>query len=98
MEKQTWHTSFNTKEFLSKIDLDKLIEKNEVYNESKIEKGSVPCIICSSKEGPGLLLNDKSYLCKTCFSEVATISYPIKYEDAWRNYLNNERILAFSII
>ncbi len=87
METENWHTSFNPQKFLSRINLEKLIEHNEAYNENKIQQGIAPCIICSSKQGPGLLLNDKSYLCKSCFSEVSTISYPEKYENNRRNYL-----------
>lgn len=87
METENWHTSFNPQKFLSRVNLEKLIEHNEAYNENKIQKGITPCIICSSKQGPGLLLNDKSYLCNGCFCEVSTISYPEKYENNRRNYL-----------
>ncbi len=90
METENWHTSFNPQKFLSRVNLEKLIEHNEAYNENKIQKGITPCIICSSKQGPGLLLNDKSYLCKSCFSEVSTISYPEKYENNRRNYLKSK--------
>ena len=79
--------SFNPQKFLSRVNLDKLIEHNEAYNENKVVQGTTPCILCSSKQGPGLLLNDKSYLCKKCFSEVSTISYPEKYEENRRNHI-----------
>jgi len=87
METANWHTSFNPKKFLSRVNLDKLIESNEAHNENKISQGVTPCIICNNTQGPGLLLNDKSYLCKSCFSEVSTITYPEKYENNRRNYL-----------
>ncbi|MDP8209141.1 MAG: HNH endonuclease signature motif containing protein [Candidatus Electryonea clarkiae] len=87
METESWHSSFNPKKFLSRVNLDKLIEHNEAYNENKVVQGNTPCILCSSKQGPGILLNDKSYLCKSCFSEVSTITYPQKYEEDRRNYL-----------
>ncbi len=87
MDAENWHTSFNPKKFLSRVNLDKLIEHNEAYNENKTSQGITPCILCNSKQGPGLLLNDKSYLCKSCFSDVSTISYPEKYENNRRNYL-----------
>jgi ribosomal protein S27E len=87
METENWHSSFNPQKFLSRVDLDKLIEHNEAYNENKITSGITPCILCNSKQGSGLLLNDKTFLCKSCFSEVSTISYPEKYEKNRRNYL-----------
>lgn len=87
MDTENWHSSFNPQKFLSRVNLDKLIEHNEAYNENKVVQGTTPCILCSSKQGPGLLLNDKSYLCKNCFSEVSTISYPEKYEENRRNHI-----------
>ncbi len=92
-----WHSSFNPKLFLSNVNLDKLIEKNEVSNSSKVQTGNTPCILCSSKLGPGLRLNDKSYLCKTCLLTVSTITFPQKYEKRRRNYLTEieSRRLAY---
>jgi hypothetical protein len=87
MDLENWHTSFNPQKFLSRVNLDKLIEHNEAYNESKVDQGSTPCILCSSIQGPGILLNDKSYLCRECFSDVSAIQYPQVYEDARRKYL-----------
>ena len=87
MEVENWHASFNPQKFLSRVNLDKLIEHNEAYNENRTPQGITPCILCNSKQGPGLLLNDKSYLCKSCFSDVSTIAYPEKYENNRRNYL-----------
>lgn len=87
MEKENWHSSFDPQKFLSRVNLDKLIEHNEAYNENKVAQGSVPCILCSSRQGPGILLNDKSYLCRVCFSEVSVISYPQRYEKLRRKYL-----------
>lgn len=88
MEPQNWHSDFNPQKFLSRIDIESLIEKNEVRPENQIDKGNTPCIICESKQVPGLLLNDKSFLCKQCFSDVSTISYPSKYELAYRDHLS----------
>jgi hypothetical protein len=85
MEVENWHTAFDPHKFLSRVNIDKLIEHNEAYNENKMPQGATPCIICNSKQGPGLLLNDKSYLCKSCFSDVSIISYPEKYENNRRN-------------
>lgn len=90
MDSANWHTSFNPQKFLSRVNLDKLIEHNEAYNENKVAQGSTPCLLCSSKHGPGILLNDKSYLCRSCFSEVSAIQYPQLYEDAKRKYLREK--------
>lgn len=90
MESQIWHSSFNPQKFLSKVNVDKLIEHNEAYNENISERADKPCIFCGGYETPGLLLNDKSYLCKNCFNTVATISYPEKYEKLRRKYLQDK--------
>jgi hypothetical protein len=88
METENWHSSFNPKRFLSRVNLDKLIERNETYNESTVAQGNAPCIMCANKQDPGILLNDKSYLCRSCFTEVSAISYPEVYEKARRDHLN----------
>ena len=97
MENGHWHSSFNPQKFLSKVDVDKLIEHNEAYNENKIDRSSSPCILCQGLTSPGLLLNDKSYLCKNCFSITSTITYPEKYERLRREYVKEieARRIAF---
>jgi transcription elongation factor Elf1 len=90
IEPQIWHSSFDPQKFLSRVDVDKLIGHNEAYNENKAERVDKPCILCGGNETPGLLLNDKSYLCKNCFNTVATISYPEKYEETRRKYLKDK--------
>jgi hypothetical protein len=84
---ELWHSQFNPRNFLSRINIDQFIERNEAHNENKIDHLDRPCIFCQGKQGPGLLLNDKSYLCKTCFEEVSRVSYPEKYELARRDYI-----------
>ena len=97
MDSNHWHNSFNPQNFLSRVNLDKLIEHNEAYNENKIDQGSTPCILCDSQQGPGILLNDRSYLCRECFAEVSAIQYPQVYEEAKRNYIKEKeaRRIAF---
>lgn len=97
METENWHSAFDPQKFLSRVNLEKLIDHNEAYNESKIEQGNSPCIICGSKQGPGILLNDKTYLCRSCFQEISTISYPQVYEENRRKYLQEKesRRIAF---
>jgi ssDNA-binding Zn-finger/Zn-ribbon topoisomerase 1 len=90
MGSQSWHASFNPQKFLSRVNVEKLIEHNDAYNENKIEKADKPCFLCSGNDTPGLLLNDKSYLCKNCFDRTATISYPEKYEKLRRKYLQDK--------
>lgn len=90
MENQSWHTSFDPQKFLSRVNLEKLIEHNVAYNENKVERADKPCFLCGGYNTPGLLLNDKSYLCKNCFDRVATISYPEKYEKLRRKYLQDK--------
>ena len=83
---EQWHSQFNPKQFLSKVNIDRFIEHNEAYNENRVEILRGPCILCESIEGPGLLLNDGAYLCKKCFSEVSNIQYPEKYERLKREF------------
>ena len=90
MEDQAWHSSFDPKKFLSRVNLEKLIEHNVAYSENKVERVDKPCFLCKGNDTPGLLLNDKSYLCKNCFERVATISYPEKYEKLRRKYLQDK--------
>jgi len=87
MQQENWHESFNPKKFLSRVNLDRLIERNKAYNETKVPQGSSPCIFCGCQQRSGILLNDRSYLCALCFSEVSSISYPQKYEKLRRKYL-----------
>lgn len=84
---EAWHDQFNPKRFLARVRIDQLIQRNESYNENQLELIAQPCILCSGQGGPGLLLNDKSYLCKPCFEEVSHITYPEKYEKEHRMYL-----------
>lgn len=86
---EAWHEQFNPQRFLSRVKIDQFIEQNEAYNENKVDRLGKPCILCSGVQGPGLLLNDKSYLCKSCFSVVSSIRYPEKYEKMHRQYLTN---------
>jgi len=84
---ERWHAQFNPKHFLAGVNIDRLIEHSETHNKNKVDKLGKPCILCGSTHGPGLLLNDNSYLCKSCFNGVSTITYPEKYERLYRNYL-----------
>lgn len=83
----TWHEQFNPRQFLSRVDIERFIEKNEAYNENKVEHLENPCIFCNGIHGPGLLLNDKSYLCKSCFADISKVRYPEKYENLYRQFL-----------
>ena len=90
MEAQTWHSSFNPQKFLSRINLDNLIEHNKAYNENRVERSDKPCFLCGGNESPGILLNDKSYLCKNCFNDASKTAYPDKYEKIRREYLKDK--------
>jgi ssDNA-binding Zn-finger/Zn-ribbon topoisomerase 1 len=86
---ETWHEQFNPQRFLSRVKIDQFIEHNEAYNENKVDRLGKPCILCSGLQGPGLLLNDKSYLCKSCFAAVSTVRFPEKYEKVHRQFLTD---------
>lgn len=87
MTTQNWHIEFNPQKFLSRVSLDQIIERNEAYNESSISDSKSPCIFCRNIYARGILLNDKSFLCQPCFSEVAMISYPERYEALRREFV-----------
>lgn len=87
MTTETWHTEFNPQKFLSRVSLSQLIERNEAYNESSITDAKSPCIFCRKVSARGILLNDKSFLCQHCYSEVAMISYPERYETLRRQFV-----------
>lgn len=87
MVSEHWHSEFNPSKFLSRVNLAQLIERNEAYNGSSISDATLPCILCSRSNSRGILLNDRSFLCQQCYSEVALISYPEKYEAQRRQFI-----------
>lgn len=87
MTTETWHSEFNPSKFLSRVNLAQLIERNEAYNENSISDAKAPCILCGKTYAHGILLNDKSFLCQQCYSEVALISYPERYEALRRQFV-----------
>lgn len=87
MTAEIWHTDFNPQKFLSRVSLAQLIERNEAYNESSVTDSRSPCIFCRTVSAHGILLNDRSFLCQRCYSEVALISYPEKYEARRRQFV-----------
>jgi len=91
MEKESWHSSFNPQQFLSRVNLNELIKNNEVFNAKYIQKPTETCFLCNRSKDSGILLNDGTYLCSVCFSEVSTISYPQKYEELRRCYLAEKK-------
>lgn len=82
-----WHSEFNPAKFLSRVRLSELIERNETYNENLFSGPKCDCILCEKPQESGILLSDKSFLCEACFSEVALISHPEKYELQRRLFL-----------
>ena len=87
MTAENWHSEFNPSKFLSRVNLSQLIERNEAYNESSVCDAKSPCILCEKTSSLGILLNDKSFLCRHCYSEVTLISYPEKYEMRHRQFI-----------
>ena len=87
MTDQTWHSEFNPQKFLSRVNLDALIERNTTYNETSVHDGNSACIFCKGLTPRGILLNDKSFLCESCYLEISMISYPERYESQRRQHL-----------
>lgn len=91
---ETWHNLFDPRGFLARVDIECLIRRNEARNENFVECLGRPCVLCGGSQTPGLLLNDKSYLCKPCLAEIGTITYPERYERLNREYLKNREARA----
>lgn len=87
MDNDHWHDDFNPRKFLERVSLEKLLERNEAYNGSATESATSPCILCTQRTGKGILLSDRSFLCTSCFGEVALVSYPERYEALRRQYV-----------
>jgi len=82
-----WHDDFDPQRFLSRVDVDALIERNKARNENVVDAGSRHCMLCGGAESPGLLLNEGSYVCRSCFDEVSRTKYPQKYESKRREFI-----------
>ncbi|MCF7920574.1 MAG: HNH endonuclease [Candidatus Cloacimonetes bacterium] len=82
-----WHRGYNPRDFLRNVDVEKLIRRNETDSENIINILGSPCVLCGSVIGPGLMLNDKTYLCKDCFKVISETNYPEIYEKQYREYL-----------
>ena len=87
MSIEHWHTEFSPSKFLSRIDLARLIKRNEVYNSNFTDRATLPCILCTNTNSHGIVLTNKSFLCESCYTEIAAISYPEKYEKLRREFL-----------
>ena len=85
----SWHQNFNPQQFLSRVDVEKLITRNKAYPENEVASLISPCILCSQQFGSGIVLNDRSFICKSCFHAVSLIEYPERYETLRREYLKN---------
>lgn len=82
-----WHHAFNPQEFLRRVDVEHLLERNDAYAENRTDKLGKPCILCGGMIVPGLLLNEGSYICRHCFNWISAIRYPEKYENLRRQHL-----------
>jgi hypothetical protein len=82
-----WHSEFNPRNFLRRVNIESLLKRNEVDADFHIEELKSPCFICGGTTGPGIVLNEDSYLCASCFKSVSLTQYPEKYETRNRQYL-----------
>jgi hypothetical protein len=63
-----------------------LLKKNKINDENKISILSEPYCICVSLVGSGLLLNDKTTLCKACFEIIGKTAYLERYQRIYNQY------------
>ena len=82
-----WHQNFNPQRFLARVDVEKLITRNQAYPENEVASLLSPCILCGQRLGAGIVLNDKRFVCKPCFQVVSLIEYPERYESLRRDFL-----------
>lgn len=82
-----WHHDFNPQVFLSSVDLERFLRRNEAYAESRVDQLVKPCFLCGGSGAPGLLLNEGSCLCGQCFEQISHVQYPEKYEAPRRQHI-----------
>jgi 5-methylcytosine-specific restriction endonuclease McrA len=81
----TWSRSYSPSRLMSGIRVDTIPLKYRIVS-GRRGSNEEPCILCKSSLAPGILLNDNSYVCASCFEGLANITYPEKYEPQWRAY------------
>jgi len=84
---EVWHEAFDPARFISMVNVENLIERNRASDDNEVNQIKKPCIMCHRSNSSGLILNDKSFICKSCFEEVSYVRYPEKYEKRERVYL-----------
>ena len=87
MNEESWHQEFSPARFLRHVQLDKLIVRNAIDNDSRVTDVDWTCILCARNKSTGIVLNDRSFLCEGCYSVIAAVSYPEKYERLHRQHL-----------
>lgn len=84
-------TSFSFHKYVKNINVKDLIEKNQVFDESKsraIPENAV-CFFCKSMilAGEHIRLTDGTFLCEKCFVVLQNIKYPEKYQRSFEDFL-----------
>ena len=95
--KKSWNKIFIPKYYLSQIDVEDFIEKNEIDEKHITEGVPTQCLLCKKSNTKGLRLNNNNYVCEQCFKELSYIHYPEIYENSYRDYLKQResRRLAY---
>lgn len=78
-------------EFLSKVDVETLLERNEVYDDPSIHE-SVDYAVCRLCSQPMLRsrvvrLNNGGRVCESCFRRLLTTRYPEEYQKLYEEWL-----------
>jgi len=87
---EKWHSSFNPERFLRNFDVERLLSRNEARRDAFAEELKLPCFSCGGDSTPGIRLNNGTYLCASCFKEIALINYPEAYEQKWRQFISED--------
>ena len=66
------------------MNIESLLERNAVDTATEIPNLRRACFVCHALTGPGILLNEGSYLCPECFKRMSLVQYPEKYKKARR--------------
>ena len=86
----SWHKNYSPQNFLSRINIENFLDKNQIIEECYVDSINKHCILCNQLGKDGILLNNKSFLCSECFKKLIYIQYQEKYEILRRKYIKEK--------
>ncbi|MDZ7722877.1 MAG: HNH endonuclease [candidate division KSB1 bacterium] len=71
---------------MERVNIEQLIYENNIDHNHSSESTYLHCVMCQNVQNPGILLNNRAYLCQSCIEKISGISYPEKYEYLLKSY------------